>query len=191
MGKYNLYLAAYDDTRAPHHGLRVHWALLLAPPPKHEDPTSFAKSNTRYHVTNKNGHWEFERRHIECVRTPAMLGRVLVGTVAQRDFREVDRLLEEPHRMRVGDPRWDCRGWVEEALVDLAKGRILQVGRRVQLDNLFAFAQRFAEEVAMKGLNVGYGVPVTVEYPGHGSSPKKIITSSKRTLDHEHKSVVR
>ncbi|KAI0714727.1 hypothetical protein C8Q76DRAFT_692760 [Earliella scabrosa] len=175
MGKLHLYLAAYDDTRVTTQGLKIHWALLLAPEPKREDPMSFAKSTTRFHVTNKNGHWAFECRQTECVRTPAMLGRVFVGTISKRHLIDVEERLSDPRRIRAGNPHWDCRRWVEEALVDLARERILHLAHVVQLDHLFAFAQRFSEEVIKRGLNVGYDVPITVNYPGPGPIPHIII----------------
>ena len=59
-------------------------------------------------------------------------------------------------------------GWVEEALIDLSREQWLQTRGVVQLDRLFKFAQRFGEEVARKGLNVGFDVPITVSYPGLG-----------------------
>ncbi|KAI0706270.1 hypothetical protein C8T65DRAFT_696259 [Cerioporus squamosus] len=168
LTRRHLYLALYDDTRLPEQPLRIHWALILAPTPKHEDPHSFAKTNTLFHVTSTNGHWDLERRSVECVRTPAMLGRVFLGKVERRHVSHVEKRLGDARKVRSECVWWDCRGWVEEALIDLTRERWLQLGGLIQLDRLFAFAQRFGEEVVEKGLNAGFEMPITVDYPGPG-----------------------
>ncbi|TFK84944.1 hypothetical protein K466DRAFT_601603 [Polyporus arcularius HHB13444] len=175
MSSRHLYLALYDDTRLPGQTLRIHWALILAPTPKYEDPRSFAKTNILFHVTNTNGHWDLERREAECVRTPAMLGRIFLGKVERRHISHVEKRLEDTRKVRAECKWWDCRGWVEEALIDLARERWLQLGGLIQLDHLFAFAQKFGEEVVEKELNVGFGMPITVDYPGPGPIPSKIV----------------
>ncbi|RPD64580.1 hypothetical protein L227DRAFT_494307 [Lentinus tigrinus ALCF2SS1-6] len=169
MGRKHLYLALYDDTRLPgQQSLRIHWALILAPVPKYEDPHSFAKTNTLFHVTHKNGRWELERRPAECVRTPSMLGRVFLGKIERRHVAEVEKRLGDARKMRAECAWWDCQRWVEEALIDLSRERWLQLGGLIQLDHLFKFAQRFGEEVVERGLNVGFEMPITVDYPGAG-----------------------
>lgn len=174
MAKVHLYLVSYDDTKSPSHDLRIHWALLLAPPPTQEDPRSFARTSTRYHATRRGGYWAFERRAVECVRSPAMLARVRVGTLDAREVAEVDRILcavpvdedgEGRKENEFGEREWDCRVWVEDALRALGEAGILNVKRLGHLDDLFGFTQRFSEGVVRKGLNVGYGIPTTVEYP--------------------------
>ena len=165
MGRRHLYLALYDDTRLPGQTLHIHWALILAPTPKYEDAHSFAKTNTLFHVTNKNGHWDLEQRLTECVRTPAMLGRVFLGRVERQHVAKMERRLADPRKVCPECAWWDCQGWVEEALIDLSREQWLQTRGVVQLDRLFKFAQRFGEEVARKGLNVGFDVPITVGYP--------------------------
>ena len=174
MAKVHLYLVSYDDTKSPSHDLRIHWALLLAPPPTQEDPRSFARTSTRYHATRRGGHWAFERRAVECVRSPAMLTRVRVGTLDPREAAAADRILcAVPVDGDQGDRKvtefeereWDCRVWVEDALRALGEAGVLNVRRLGHLDGLFEFTQRLSEDVVRKGLNVGYGVPTTAEYP--------------------------
>ena len=150
MGRRHLYLALYDDTRLPGQTLRIHWALILAPTPKYEDPHSFAKTNTLCHVTNKNGHWDLEQRLTECVRTPAMLGRVFIGKIEKHHVAKVERRLADARKVRPECVWWNCQGWVEEALIDLSREQWLQTGGLVQLDHLFKFAHRFGEEVVQK-----------------------------------------
>lgn len=167
MSERCLYLAAYDDTRTNDRRLQIHWALLIAPKPRHEDPYSFKKSNTRYHVTSQNGHWQFERRHIECVRTPSMLGRIYIGTITESYPGAVAHRLSDPRRIRDTEPGWYCQSWVEEAIADLARCGALHVEHPIRQHHLFLFARKFAEEVLDRGLNVGHGVPMTVSYrPG-------------------------
>ncbi|KAI9066485.1 hypothetical protein FKP32DRAFT_1610007 [Trametes sanguinea] len=177
--KYRLYLATYDNSKAagPGYPLQIHWALLLGP--KHEDPDSLLKTHVRYHATNRtrSGCWEFERRAVECVRSPSMLGRILLGKVDPMDMSTIDRMLADPRRIKAGDPRWDCWKWVEEALVDLIQKGFLHIQAKggVDLRHLLAYGQRFSAEVVAIGLDTGYGLPVTVAYPGPGPIPAKII----------------
>ena len=175
MPKLHLYLVSYDDTKTPLQGLRVHWALLLAPPPGREDPGTLVRCAARYHATRRGGRWAFERRAVECVRSPAMLGRVRVATVDARGGADVDRVLcgvrvrgrdEGEGGDGGGDEDWDCRSWVEDALRALEKQGAVDFRRVFRMEDLFAFAQRFSEKVVESGLNVGYGIPPTINYPG-------------------------
>ncbi|KAI0658457.1 hypothetical protein C8Q70DRAFT_1055030 [Cubamyces menziesii] len=177
--KFRLYLAVYDNSKAAGSGLplQLHWALLLGP--KHEDASSLQKTHARYHATNRTrtGRWEFERRAVECVRTPSMLGRILLGKIEPADLDAVERVLADPRRVKVEDARWDCWKWVEDALVDLLQKGLLRMQARdgVNMRHLLAYGQRFSTEVVERGLDTGYGMPVTVVYPGPGPIPTKII----------------
>ncbi|KAI0368943.1 hypothetical protein BV20DRAFT_947200 [Pilatotrama ljubarskyi] len=170
--KHRLYLATYTS-RVPGPGgaLQIHWALLLGP--KHEEPASLQKTHVLYHATNQTqtGRWEFGRRAIECVRSPSMLGRILVCKVDPKDVGELERVLSNPRRIRGNDPRWDCWVWVAEALADLVQSGLVQWQARgaVDLRHLLAYGQRFSAEVVSRGLDTGYGLPVTVTYPGPGT----------------------
>lgn len=86
--KFRLYLAMYDNGKfvAPGDPPPIHWALMVGP--KFEEPLSLLKTNVLYHATNRTrgGHWEFERREVECVRSRSMLGRILLGKILQRLF---------------------------------------------------------------------------------------------------------
>ncbi|KAI0778873.1 hypothetical protein BD413DRAFT_466417 [Trametes elegans] len=169
--KHRLYLAVYDNSKAsgPGYPLQIHWALLLGT--KREEPASLQKTHVRYHATNRTrtGHWEYERRAVECVRSPSMLGRVFLGKVDRRDVPVLDRVLGDPRRMRPRDPRWDCWKWVEEALLDLIGMNLVQLhARGIDLSHLLAFGQKVAVEVVTEGLDIGYGIPITVTYTGPG-----------------------
>ncbi|KAH9932133.1 uncharacterized protein BXZ73DRAFT_101507 [Epithele typhae] len=147
MGKLHLYLASYDDTRTSTPHLRIHWALLLAPAPQREDARSLARPSTRYHATRRNGLWAFERRAVECARTPVMVGRV-------------------PVRAGEEDDGWDCRSWVADALRALVRERLVRAKRPLETEELFGFARRFSEDVVRKECNAGHGIPVTADYAG-------------------------
>ncbi|OSD00884.1 hypothetical protein PYCCODRAFT_1446048 [Trametes coccinea BRFM310] len=177
--KYRLYLAMYDNSKTdgPGYPLHIHWALLLGP--KREEPDSLQKTHVRYHATNRtrSGRWEFERRAVECVRSPSMLGRILLGKVDPTDLSTIDCMLADPRRIKPGDPRWDCWKWVEDALVDLVQKGLLHIQAKggVDLRHLLAFGQRFSAEVMARGLDTGYRLPATTTYPGPGPIPAKII----------------
>ncbi|KAI8981363.1 hypothetical protein BD414DRAFT_371780, partial [Trametes punicea] len=167
--KYRLYLAAYDNSKAAGtgHALQIHWALLLGP--KHEDPASLRKTHVLYHATNhtQTTRWEFERRAVECVRSPSMLGRVFLGKVDPADLVTLERVLADPQRVKVGDPCWNCRKWVEEALVDLVRVGIVQLHSKGEIDvrHLLAYGQHFSTEIVARSLDTGWGIPITTTYP--------------------------
>ncbi|CDO73400.1 hypothetical protein BN946_scf185013.g34 [Trametes cinnabarina] len=168
--KYRLYLAMYDNSRAVGAGYptQIHWALLVGP--KHEDPDSLQKTHVRYHATNytRSGRWEFERRPVECVRSPSMLGRILLGKVDRADLANLERMLADPRRIKAGQPHWNCWKWVEEALSDLVQKGVLYVRARGGLDvrHLLTYGQRFSAEIVARELNAGYGLPITIAYTG-------------------------
>ncbi|KAI0640153.1 hypothetical protein C8Q77DRAFT_113714 [Trametes polyzona] len=171
IDKHRLYLAMYDDSKAAGPGAppQIHWALLLGP--KHEDLWSMQKTNVRYHATNRTrtGRWEFERRAVECLRSPLMLGRIFLGKIEKDDAAAVDCLLADPRRIG-GGSRWDCWDWVESALVDLLQKGLLQLQNKagLKMSDLRKYGQSLSTEIAAAGLDIGYGMPFTMAYPGPG-----------------------
>ncbi|KAI0652591.1 hypothetical protein C8Q79DRAFT_1005764 [Trametes meyenii] len=175
--KYRLYLAIYHNSRAtgPGQPMPVHWALLIGT--KHEDPNGLRKTHCRYHATNQTGRWAFERRTVECVRTPSMLGRVFLGKVDPDDLSTVDCVLADPRRVRADDPHWDCWVWVAEALMYMWRHGLVQIQAKDGFDlrHLKEYGRQFAAEIVAKGLDSGHGLPVTVPYPGPGTIPARIL----------------
>ncbi|KAH9854302.1 hypothetical protein C2E23DRAFT_883901 [Lenzites betulinus] len=177
--KFRLYLAMYDNGKlvAPGDPPQIHWALMVGP--KFEEPLSLLKTNVLYHATNRTrgGHWEFERREVECVRSRSMLGRILLGKVEQYDWSTVELMLGDRRRIGNGEQGWDCWVWIEGALIDLLHYDVLRLQNRggIDLRHLKDYGRALCGEIIREGLDRGDGIPVTVDYPGPGPIPSKIL----------------
>lgn len=173
--KYYLYLAMYDNSRSVAHG-QIHWGLLVGP--KDEDPTSVKKTHGLFHAVHEAGHWKFEMRTFECVRSRSMLGRVLLGKTEEDHMKAVDAVLANPARVEADNPRWDCWSWVEGALKALQETDLVQWKARVNdLQHLQAYGRQFSAEIRDKGLDTGNGIPATVVYPGPGPCVYFVISA--------------
>lgn len=172
--KYYLYLAMYDNSRSLAHG-QIHWGILMGP--KDEDPTSVKKTHGLFHAVHEAGKWNFERRTFECVRSKSMIGRILLGKTEESRMQAVDDVLADARRMVADSPRWDCWSWVEGALKALQETDLVQWKFRgdINLQHLQAYGLQFSKEIREKGLDTGYGIPATVDYPGGGARTVRIF----------------
>ena len=135
--------------------------------PKREGIHNLNGNCTLYHVIQKHdGIWQFERRQTDSVRTGSMLGRVTVGKVSHKAVIRVQEILADPNRIRVHDPNWDLEMWVEEAISDLVHAGVLQTRVSIDVPHLMKYARQQSNEVLKRGLNAGYRLPPTSEYPG-------------------------
>lgn len=142
------------------------WALLLTP--KREDIHHLNGRCTLYHVIEKMGGdvWQFEKRRTDSVRTGSMLGRVTLGKVNHKSIVRIQELLADSSRIRIHDPGWDSEVWVEEAISDLVREGVLETKVPIDVEHLMKYTRQQSGEVVERGLNMGYRLPPTTEYPG-------------------------
>ena len=143
-------------------GPGYHWALTRSP--KHEDPSSGSES-TRYHAHNIPGAggviWEYEIREIRSAPTNNTLVRLHLGKIEPNN---VERMEEISANVEViqGDNDWTCMSWVQSAVGDLGRARII---RRWNWTEVEAKAVWFVEKKTEEGrFDEGYDPDVVPTY---------------------------
>ncbi|KAA8618942.1 hypothetical protein A1F94_005562 [Pyrenophora tritici-repentis] len=108
-----------------------HWALVVGPKNQKEEKQGDQGKGTRYHA--KHGitaegqmEWLFEEKKTSMLPTSALLVRVLIAKVENKD-RLQSILRNTPFKQ--GVVGWNCVAWVQEALQSLeADGKALGTG---------------------------------------------------------------